>query len=226
MEVQSPSRIAAPLQWAVRASILLFAAAGLGWTVYLSNFLVFKNSGSPIERHTYASSHTDFHAAMRSVVKEAFEKHQGYKTRIEFDGRSEWSAAWPLYWSLRRFTNYATFVVPNTKAQFIIIDEHVMDGPPDYKPNPSWSPPPYKDRYDWERFRFRYYWQPHPLNWKAMLLIPEKDVDSEWRQRAETFKNEWGKLWTSMLLRDEDLQGNYRWESLDGIDVYIGRLKS
>ena len=106
-----------------------------------------------------------------------------------------------------------------------------MNGPPPYKQDLPWSPPPYKDRYDWELFRFRYYWQPQPLNWKAMLrfwlpLVPEENLDSEQKQQAETFKNEWGKLWTSMLLRDEEIQGPYRWESLGGIDIYIGRLKS
>lgn len=210
---------------ALRNTWIACAAIGLGWEIWLSIFVCFFNSGSPIERHTYASSHWEFHREMKAVVREAYESFQGEDTPIAFQGE----VAWPLFWTLRRFKFQNATVPPNPTAPFVIIDQYIMDGGTDYAGN-NRPPFPYKDRYDWKRVRFRYYWQPLPLDWSAMkrwwlLLRDPAKLSPEQQIIAETCRNDWGKLWTAMILRDEDIHGPKRWDHLGGIDAYIGRIK-
>lgn len=200
--------------------IMHWGAAGLatfslGWLLWLSLFLAFLNSGNPIERHTYASSHPEFHLAVKQVIHEAGESPMGYDTRIAFEGE----VAWPLWWSLRKFELKTPEVYPAAHHPFIILDEYAYDAGPEYR-----------EDYTWQRVRFRHYWQPEPLDWRAMrridlLLRPAGGLSTEQRDLRKTARHEWLKLLKATFLRDENIRGPTRWYELGGLDAYIGRLK-
>ncbi|GEM_PF-5690025 len=200
------------LKWAVAVGLACMGVAGLGWALWLNYFVPFVNMGSAIERHTYASSHTEFRDASRFVIQEAFEKYEGYATPIAYQGQVEW----PLLWVYRRFTEAYRPVPPNTRARYVIIDHTIYD-----------ANPPYKDRYEWVRTKFRMYWQPRPLDWKAMkrvaLLLRSDDTLSPEQQYLKKLSREqWMKLYVAVIKRDETVQGAYRWDYLDGSDMYGG----
>lgn len=195
-------------RFAATAALAAFSVIGIGWSVWLSNFLVFANSGSPIERHTYASSHTEFHAEMNRVVAEAEASPLRYNTSIAYEGQ----VSWPLEWTLRRFSGRRPSVSETTDASFVIIDNYIWE-----------ELPGYMDRYDWTPVRFRHYWQPMPLDWDAM-----KRPGLLWREDEDGLNpglTEWKKLFMAMLRRDEDYEGPARWEYLGGLDAHIGRKK-
>jgi uncharacterized protein (TIGR03663 family) len=190
------------------------AAAGLGWLVWLSLFVNFVNAGNPIERHSYAGAHPQFQTAVDRVIDEALNGPMGYDTRIAFEGE----LAWPMWWHLRRF-DFKTPRLPESPGpSFLIADELV-----------------YRERgvmlegYEWERVRFRHYWQPLPLDWRAMrridLLLPLTNRGAESNANREHARNEWLKLLKATFLREEDVVGPTRWEHLGGLDAYVGRLK-
>ncbi len=203
-----------------RNFLLSWGAAGLatvslGWMLWLSLFLSFINSGNPIERHTYASSHPEFHLAVQQVVREAEESFEGYDSRIAFEGE----LAWPLWWSLRKFELKTPKVYPEIEAPWVILDEYAYNAAPEYL-----------EAYTWQRVRFRHYWQPEPLDWRAMrridLILRNPDALSETDQAVrDRGRTAWLKLAKAMLLRDENIQGPTRWDELGGLDAYIGRRK-
>jgi len=178
----------------VRVTILILAAVGLGWTFWTCILLCFIQPGSPIERLTYASSHTRFHGAMRYLMRECEENYQGVNTPIAFGGQ----VSWPLHWTFRNYKNILEFSVnekgksftPNedrltvrlredttrlVECQFVIIDNDMKD---------NWTPRPvFRDRYEWGRVAFRHYWTPEPLKWDLMkrvwLLLGEDSKSME-----------------------------------------------
>lgn len=208
----APSPAARRLRWVAAPA----AGLGLGWLLWLSLFVAFVNSGNPIERHTYASSHPQFHAAVREIVDEALNSPMGYDTRIAFVGE----VAWPLWWYLRGFELKTPEVLPGTDPPYIILDEYAYDAAPDYL-----------ERYNWKRVRFRHYWQPRPLDWRAMrrldlLVRPASSLATEEADLRDRARNEWLKLAKATFLRDENIQGPTRWDELGGLDAWVGRLKS
>lgn len=215
-----PSRAALPRPFprlAAAARIAGGAAAALGFAAMLalSLYLAFVNNGNPIERHTYASSHPQFHRAVRGLTDEAIDSVMGYDSRIAFKGE----VTWPLWWSLRKFDLKTPEVYAGTFPPYVIVDEYEHQAGPAY-----WAD------YDWQRVRFRHYWQPRPLDADAMLRLdllirgennlPEAERDL--RRRAST---DWLKLLKATFLREEDIEGPTRWDELGGLDAYIGRLK-
>lgn len=191
------------------------ATLSLGWLLWLSLLVSFINSGNPIERHTYAASHPEFHLAVKQVIHEAMKTPMGADTRIAFEGE----VAWPLWWSLRNFELKTPEVYPGTYPPYVIVDQYAYD-----------AAPAYRDDYIWQRVRFRHYWQPEPLDWSAMrrldlLLRPNRVLSKEQQAVRKTAGNEWLKLAKAIFLRDENIQGPTRWDELGGLDAYIGRLK-
>lgn len=232
------------------AGFTLFAVIGLGWEIYLANFLVWKNSGSPLERHTYASSHMQFKQATDKIIAEVQEK-EGRKKELETLVAYAGEPSWPLIWSFRHFKNVQSGYIPdNTKAEYILIDNGIYEGNRFNTAKNQWEripPPKYIERYNWERVRFRHYWQPQPLDWEEMkqirlLLANPSKLSSEQRSIRERGRASWGKLFYSMLERNESRHmnpgqltdkereqfgdGRYRWNQLGGWDVYIGTPKT
>lgn len=194
----------------VSAAALAFASM-----LALSLFLAFVNNGNPIERHTYASSHPEFHRAVGELVEEAIESPMGFDSRIAFKGE----VAWPLWWTLRHFELKTPEVYPGTFPPFVILDEY------EYMNRPEWLAD-----YDWKRVRFRHYWQPRPLDIDAMLRVDlllrsEDALDASRREFRRQLRNEWLKFLKAVFLREEDIEGPTRWNELGGLDAYIGRLK-
>jgi len=140
--------------------IIFLGVIGLGWTMYLNYFIPFKNSGSPIERHTYASSHTEFHNAMNFIDREAFSLHKGYDTPLAFQG----TLAWPMHWYVRRYHKNQWTVKNGSKAQYILVDNDI------YWKTWKTNPPDVLTNYEWTRIRFRHYWQPgiKPVRWDTL----------------------------------------------------------
>lgn len=207
-------RLSLPLRLAHGAGAGM-ATLGLGWMLWLSLFVSFINPGNPIERHSYASSHPEFHLAVQQVIREALETPMGYDTRFAFEGE----VAWPLWWTLRKFDLKTPEVYPALLPPYVIVDEYIYE-----------SEPAYRDAYTWQRVRFRHYWQPEPLEWRAMwrldlLLRNASSLSPEDQILRAEGRTEWVKLAKAMFLRDEDIRGPTRWNELGGLDAYVGRLK-
>jgi hypothetical protein len=176
---------------------------------------------SPMERNTFACSHTQFKQAMNYILWEADEKFDGEKTEIHFQGE----VSWPLHWSVRRYVTQS-HVPASTKARYVIVDSTVFDN--------MVNPPLYKGNYDWAVRRFRHYWVPTPIDWKAMkkvhlLLRSGEGMDEEQKRRREACILQWKKFWYAVIVRDEEVakdKGTIPWNWLGGYDCYIGRLKS
>lgn len=227
-----------------RHCLTAIALVSVAWTAYVWTLLVFVQPGSPIERHTYASSHTEFHAAIREVIAQCEENYSGMDTPIIFGGEP----GFPLNWYLRDFKSKHQFSgtginpngpklmlpvqnPPGTMAEpvFVIMDNVMFE-----KSVPG---PLFKDRYAWlPPVRFRHYWQPIPLKWDKMKKIgllfrseasltndPVKLMDKQ------TFVKEWQKFLIGYIVRDEELSregGTYEWLYLGGFNVYFGRLRA
>jgi hypothetical protein len=225
-----PGRIMIGATWAVAC----------GWTWFVGFRLCFIQPGDAIERHSYASSHSEFHAAMRHLIRECHEKYRGYETTIAYGGQP----GWPLVWTLRNFKRAYQFTMnpdptsvargtysPNTPSLnfageepvFVIMDNEMME---------HWQPPPqFKPRYEWGKTALRHFWQPLPLDWKAMrklklLLHPDSSLSTDQAALKHKARREWMKMLHAYFVRDEQMtaNGKWSWPSLGGYNAYFGRL--
>ncbi len=218
----------------------------LVWTLYVHYITVFRQPGSPIERHSYASSHTHFHETYQYIAQASAKsidpKDGKYTTPIAFGGQP----GWPLNWVLRDWKNKVdlgtnettkTYTNPmrimvgmNTggtqEAEWVIIDSDMMN---------VWSPKPrFLNRYDWGFSRFRHYWQPEPLKWQTMkklglLMMNPARLTPERQAEQKLCRSEWSKFLVAYFIRDEELSRNdapYQWRSMDGYESYWGKLKT
>ncbi len=239
----APSR---PRLGFARAAILLLTVISLGWTLRIQIESCLFQPGSPLERHSFSSSHPFFFASINYIEHVCREQYQGLETPIAHGGQP----GWPLNWSLRNYKNIrilnsnwdarkladqdneARIMVnmrdpPGTskEAEFVIFETDVF--------NETKPPPKFASRYDWARVRYRHFFTPVALDWQSMkkiwlLLRSDESLSDDLKIKKQTCKGEWMKFLVLYFLRNEELSkdnGPYQWNWLGGMDVHMGRLK-
>lgn len=159
-------------------------------------FVSWIQPASPAERIVYNHTSPDVVAAVRQIEALAHDSQLGTSIPILVKGEMEW----PLYWYLRRYSNWGPNVQEDpaeTSRPIVLVNwENVADYPN------------LVNDYEVQRLKVREWWEPPLVNFGALcdlwrILTPvESRRQSENGRRLDESLQEWRKLWRYLIYRE------------------------
>lgn len=166
------------------------------WQIRSLALAAWIHPASPSERIVYNHTSPDVPEAVQTIEKLAHDSQLGAGLPMYVKGEMEW----PLYWYLRRFTNWGPQVqedLSETSRPVVLVNwENVEDTPV------------LQREYEVIRLKVREWWEPPLLDLGALcdvwrLLTPrESRRDTENGRRLEASLTEWRKLWRYLAYRE------------------------
>ncbi|MCX7624873.1 MAG: TIGR03663 family protein, partial [Candidatus Sumerlaeaceae bacterium] len=176
--------------------VRMAAALVLLWQFRSVCFVAWIHPASPAERIVYNHTSPDVVQAVQKIEELAHDSQLGKSIPMLVKGEMEW----PLYWYLRRYTNWGPTVQEDpaeTSRPIVLVNwENVADYPN------------LVSEYEVQRLKVREWWEPPLLNFGALcdiwrLLTPrESRRSTENGQRLAESIEEWRKLWRYLIFRE------------------------
>ncbi len=166
------------------------------WQLRSVAFVAWVHPASPAERIVYNHTTSDVVLAVKRIEELAHDSQLGASLPMYIKGEMEW----PLYWYLRRFSNWGPSVQEDpaeTSRPVVLVN---WESVPDI--------PYLSTDYEMMRLKVREWWEPPLLDFTALtdvwrLLTPrESRRDSENGRRLRASLEEWRKLWRYLVHRE------------------------
>ncbi|MGC8741407.1 MAG: flippase activity-associated protein Agl23 [Candidatus Sumerlaeaceae bacterium] len=176
--------------------ISALAVVAFVWQLRSIAFACWIHPTSPAERIIYNHTSPDVVQAVRTIEKLAHNSQLGKAMPMYVKGEMEW----PLYWYLRRYTNWGPQVqedLSETSRPIVLINWENVEDYPFLVPE-----------YEMMRLKVREWWEPPLLDFAALCdvwrgLTPrESRGDTENGRRFRASLAEWRKLWRYLAYRE------------------------
>jgi len=178
------------------AFALVIASLALLWQVRSLALAAWVHPASPAERIVYNHTTPDVVFAVKRIEELAHDSQYGAALPMYVKGEMEW----PLYWYLRRYTNWGPNVqdeLAETSRPVVLVNWESVADYPELIAN-----------YEIMRFKVREWWEPPLLDFTALsdiwrLFTPiESRQDTENGRRLQASLAEWRKLWRYIAYRE------------------------